>query len=301
MSKPDELEGAILSAVAYADIFHYPLTAQQIHRYLPVFASTLEEVQQVLMDSRLVRETLNCQAGYYTLAGRQSNLETFHKCSKRSAELWPLAMRYGQILHQLPFVRMTAVTGSLAADNEKGFDLDYLIVTSPGRLWLCRGIVMLLVRWASRSGLVICPNYFISQDSLALADQNLYTAHEIAQMVPISGMDIYWELRRLNPWVASYLPNSSGIPRQDITARNDVRKGITKRMVEEIMKLPLGAYVESWEMRRKLRKFKRIYPESSEAAFSPEYCKGHFGEYGKKSLSAYRQKLKELGVSQAPS
>jgi hypothetical protein len=70
-------------------------------------------------------------------------------------------------------------------DNESGRDLDFLVVTLPGRLWLCRGMAMLLVRLARRLGDELCPNYFITTQALAFPSQDLYSAHELVQMAPL--------------------------------------------------------------------------------------------------------------------
>ena len=90
----------------------------------------------------------------------------------------------------------------------------------PGRLWLCRGMVILLVRLARQLGHTLCPNYFLSERALALAEQSLYTAHELVQMVPVAGMPTYRTMRRLNQWADRFLPNaqeprSAGAPRDE--------------------------------------------------------------------------------------
>jgi hypothetical protein len=185
------LELAIMRTLAYADMFDYPLRPAEVHRYLVAEAASLQRVDQALRDSRLLRELTSQVDDYYALRGRTSLVRLRQERQQVSGGLWPRAARYGRLMAGLPFVRMVAVTGALAVNNvDRRVDLDYLVVTEPGRLWLCRALVILLVRWALLRGGVICPNYFISTSALSIAERSLYTAHELAQMVPISGMGV---------------------------------------------------------------------------------------------------------------
>jgi hypothetical protein len=79
-------------------------------------------------------------------------------------------------------------------------------------LWLTRALVIAIVRWAARRGVILCPNYFVTESALALPEHTLYTARELAQMTPLTGTDIYQQMRQLNDWSYHFLPNAVGPP-----------------------------------------------------------------------------------------
>jgi hypothetical protein len=289
----DGLEWATLQAIAYADIFHFPLTPAEVHRYLVSHRASLKEVQSLLANGRLVPHTLARRDDYFALAGRETAFDVRRRRAEVAASLWPRAVRYGQIIGNLPFVRMVAVTGALSVDNvEPDADVDYLIVTAPGRLWLCRALVVAIVRLAARRGDPLCPNYFLSENALVLDERNLFTAHEVVQMVPLSGMSTYRRLRQLNSWTAEYLPNGDGPPR--LANGTAFQTSTSKRAAEAMLRTPLFAPVEKWEMQRKVRKLNRQHPGAPEAAFSPDRCKGHFEGHGHRALDAFAERLQTL-------
>ena len=175
-SNAPPLQQAILHTLAYADVFDYPLTASEIHRYLVGVPSTLACVQETLNNT--LPKTYISQIGeYFTLPGREGLTETRARRTAHSAQIWPQAVAYGRRLANFPFVRMIALTGALAVQNvEEGADIDYFIVTEPGRLWVCRAMVIGLVHWAARSGVVICPNFFLAANALELPDLIMFSA-----------------------------------------------------------------------------------------------------------------------------
>ena len=289
-SGPKTLESAILRTTAYADVFDYPLTLVEIHRYLESIPADLPAVRMAV-DGLLQTGSLQHQDGYLMLPGRQAIVARRQERTAWCAQLWPKARYYGRLISRLPYVRMLAVTGALAMDNEAGRDIDYLVVTSPGRVWLCRALVILVVRWAARQGDIVCPNYLISENALAFSARNLYTAHELAQMTPLFNLDLYWKIRQANPWLGDFLPNAGGLPRPDISPIPPLAFRTPQRLAEGVLSTPPGDWLESWEMQRKQRKFARLFPPSREANFGPEWCQGHFGEYGQKTLAALTLKM----------
>ena len=190
---------------------------------------------------------------------------------------------------------MVAVTGALAMDNLADDDIDFLIVTEPGRLWLCRALVVAVVRAAALRGVELCPNYFLSEHALELEERNLFTAHEVTQMVPLSGIETYRRLRELNRWTETYLPNASGPPRR--LAPAEPRRRRTRRLLEGALRSRLASRLERWEMQRKIRKLGQRSNGHAEAAFGPDWCKGHFGDHGQVTLSRYHARLEQLGAS----
>lgn len=296
MADLEQIEAAIVRTVAYVDVFDYPLTADEVHRYLVETEAPAGTIHDILQNGRMVPHKLSRLDEYFMLPGREQIIETRRRRRHIADKLWPQAIRYGQALGALPFVKMVAVTGSLAVDNaEHNADIDYLVVTEPGRLWLTRALTLLYVRLAERHNITLCPNYFVTQDAMTFEPHNLYMARELAQMVPLTGLDIYNKMRRLNAWADSLLPNAAkDVPRAVPLPHTKPSKWFWKLM-ELGLRTPAGAWLEKWEMDRKIRKFKRQYNlEDTEAAFTPHWCKGHFDNHANRTLTAYSDRLQTL-------
>jgi hypothetical protein len=295
------IEAAIVRTVAYVDVFDYPLTAAEVQRYLLGVPASAETVNTILGNGHLVPHRLAQHQGYFTLPGREGIVATRQRRAAIAHEMWPHALRYGRTIASLPFVRMVAVTGSLAVNNvEPEADIDYLVVTANGRLWLCRALVILVVRLAARRGVALCPNYFLAERALNFQTRDLYTARELAQMVPIAGLELYQRMRQLNTWTAGFLPNAGGSPQRVMAVQPpSVAARFGRWLVQGVLQTPAGASLERWEMNRKIRKFTRQSHDTSrngtiESAFCPDWCKGHFENHGRRILETFDNQLRRI-------
>jgi hypothetical protein len=284
------LETAVWRTIAYSDVFDYPLRLSEIHHFLEGVPAGLAEVERVLANGRLCPRHLSYRAPYYMLPGRETIGPIRQRREAISQALWPAAVRYGRLVASLPFVRMVAVTGSLAVNNvdeRMGADIDYLIVTRNGRVWLSRAFIVAIVRLAARRGYDLCPNYILAETALAFPDQNLYTAHELLQMVPLYGLETYRQIRQVNTWVTQFMPNAARAPlnRPDLPAPY----ATMQRLLELPLTTPAGSWLDEWEMGRKIRKFGRRPNQNQEADFHKDWCKGHFDAHKGRILSAYQK------------
>lgn len=295
---PGRLERSILRTVAYSDVFDYPLSNNELHRYLDAVSATPEEVAET--SRRLAGSTICAEDNLVALAGREELFAVRRRRQLHAARMWPAARRWGRILGHLPLVRMVALTGALAMDNvETDADIDYLIVTEPGRVWLCRALVIQMVRAARLTGIVVCPNWLLAADALELGDRSLFVARELAQMVPLSGLDVYRRMRGLNRWTDAWLPNAARLPRPvQLTARP---RGRLARAAEGALLGRTGAAVENWERRRKTREILRAGRGSPELVLDTHQCKGHVDAHGERIRRAYADRLRALGLAPSES
>ena len=284
---------SIFHTLAYADIFDYPLTAPEVYRYLTSLKASLQEVNRALANKTLFAQVDE----YFMLRGREEIVETRKRRAKIASRLWPKAVRYGRIVGMLPFVRMVAVTGSLAMNNaEEGKDVDYMIVTAPEHLWTCRALSLLVARLAKLEGVSLCPNYIVTTNAMELNERSLYVAHELAQMIPLSGMETYRELRRLNAWIHDYLPHALMEPEIPQGLKRLEKPSALQRFLEFLFRLLFGNWLEKWEMDRKIARLTREQSSSFESYFSADVCKGHIDKHGENVVTALAVRLHEAAA-----
>jgi hypothetical protein len=285
------LSNAILHTAAYADVFDYPLTSTEIHRYLIGIRAPHEAVAHFLREVM----PLSKVGGYYSLPSREKLVETRRRRERIAAQLWPKAIEYGRLIARLPFVRMVAVTGALAVNNaEEGDDIDFLIVTEPGRLWFSRGLILLVRRLAALQGVTLCPNYLVSLRTLVFGDRSLYTAHEITQMVPLAGLDVYDQIRVQNAWVGRYLPNAHSAPAAPFNSSHTISRTLGRPAMEAVLRTKPFSTLERWEMNRKIRRLRCEQAASPESDFSADWCKGHVHRHRERTQAALDERLDQL-------
>lgn len=294
LAGPFAVDLAILRAVLYADVFDYPLTLDELHRYLPGEAPPVEALAAALVPSGggWLMAHIAHSGGYYCLADRTALAALRREREARALRLWRAARRFGRVVAHLPFVRMVAVTGALAMNNVKpDDDIDFLIVTAPGRVWLARAFAILVVRLARLAGVQLCPNYLLAETALAQERRDFFVAHELAQMIPLVDHARYRQMRAANAWTADFLPNASGAPRlePDLAPHG---LGLRIRCVlERALGGVFGDRLEQWERRRKTTKFRPQLERAGASAVLDELqVKGHFNDYGQRALEAYRSR-----------
>lgn len=297
--QPSNTEIAILKTLVYSDLFDFPLTERELHHYLMDDDASLERVQAHLRESAWLGQFTTRSNGYIAL--RPETPAIRHQRDEHSEALWNKSLRYGVWLAHVPFVRMVALTGALAVRNAHSADddLDYLIVTQDGRVWLTRLMIVALVRVARLWGVQICPNYVLAEGQLAQQRRDIYIAHELAQMLPISGHALYQQMRGQNSWSQAMLPNANHafFPIEDRTPRRVGR--FLQRLAELGLRGRLGDALERWEQNRKAQKFAReaAAHQHSAAIIDPHQVKGHFHDYGHYVMQRYDANLAKYGLS----
>lgn len=116
------------------------------------------------------------------------------------------------MLQFIPFIRLIALTGSLARkDVNKNSDVDLFIITLQNRLWTVRFAAIVILdlfnlRAKNESTRCrICLNRFLSDKNLLLSPQNLFHAQEYSQIVPLfDGNNYYQRFLQNNGWMKKY-------------------------------------------------------------------------------------------------
>ncbi len=207
-----DLQRSVLLTVLYADLFDFPLTQDELMERLVLRRASQQAICRCVRS--LTDRYLTASGPYVTWKGREHLVDLRRHRAGASRDLWPSAERYAEWLSRIPFVRMVAVSGSLAVENADAHsDVDLFCITEEKRLWLARFFIVALSKMTRLFPSVfpryLCPNYILARNALEVLDRNLYTAHEVAQALPLYGAQVHADFLHANPWIHAFLPYES--------------------------------------------------------------------------------------------
>jgi hypothetical protein len=105
----------------------------------------------------------------------------------------------------------------------------------------------------------LCMNYFIDEQHLEIREKNIFTATEIATVIPVRGNAAFNKFHLLNSWAKSYLPNYTARKgRNDESGKHWIKslaeKLLSNRFADRLENLLMKATLSRWQRKTQRRK-----------------------------------------------
>jgi len=297
----------ILKILLYYDIFSHPLKNEEIFTFLGENSISKQEVDNVLSSSS--KETENSfgeKDGFYYIKPNLDNISKRLLKEKYSMKVWKAARFVTHIIKRFPYVRAVMVTGSLSKNSsDKTSDLDFMVITAPGRLWISRTLLTLFKKiFLLNSYKYFCINYYVTENELEIKDRNVYTATEIATIKGTYNTILTNGFIEKNSWIKNYFPNyilcDPGMHTAGCRVTN--RDSILKTICESLIPSSFAEKMDVWLMRKTIdhRNKKYYYLDDEERNFrlmsTRNISKVHPDSVQKLILNTYTAKLKQFNL-----
>lgn len=213
------LAKSIIATIAYYDVFDYPLTPFEIWKYLLDDSLQTVGLQDVLdaLEIESVKRAIGTSQGMYFVQGRKMLVKRRLRRGKLAIGKLKGVRRLVFWLRYMPFVRMIALTGSLAMKNsEVSGDWDLLIVLRSGHIWTGRAVCTALLhifgkrRHSEDIADRACLNYWITTQSLEIITKDLFSSNEYFFITPLFGFQEFQKFQDKNQWIRRFRPQYHG-------------------------------------------------------------------------------------------
>lgn len=295
---PDSRSLAILHTLCYFDIFHYPLTAEEILQFTEraIAPVNLPVLMEDLIDRGLVWKT----GAFYALRNEPALAERRIAGNERAIMHLRKAQTVGRFLYRFPFVTAVGISGSLSKNFAAAdCDYDFFIITKPGRLWIARTIMHLYKKFSYLRGHQhwYCMNFYVDEAQLTLPDQNIFAAIECKTMLPVAGKPAMDAFFMANSWADEFLP----VAGWRTAERPDVSAPVLKRSIEKILgyllperlnRLLFRITAYRWQRKRKKAQT-NIKGLPLDLITNLHSARSNPGSFQEKVLAQYKQKVRE--------
>lgn len=253
------LARVIINTVRYFNLFDQPVTAVQLWRTqigadrFWLLTEVRAEAERLVQDKRL-----QTHQGFYFLPQRDALVRGWLRRHVLVQQKWKLTQRIVRRLQYVPFVRMIAMSGSLAAGNTRATsDLDLFVIVKSGRIWLARSGLLTMAQvlgrrrrhWDQQAPDKVCLNHYVTDTSLSISPDihNIYTAVLYQALISLTGHD--WQRRFLvanQDWMQQYVrhPQLSLVLTRHVIAGSRLGRRIVQYL-ETMLAEPLFDWLEA--------------------------------------------------------
>lgn len=286
----------MIEVLAYFDIFNFPVTEREMCNLLGL--SSLEFLQDIT--PLLNQKSCFRQQDYYSLCMQVNDLVKLRQEREVLAqEYFKQLKKYARIISSFPFVRGIAVSGSLSKGvMQKDGDIDFFVVTAPGRLWLCRSLLILYKKiMLLNSHKYFCLNYFIDTNNLTIIDKNIFTATEIFYLLPVYSADNTMpKFFKSNTWVYSFYEENTNRSADYFVENNSKAKMILEKLLNGAIGNRLEKLFHQFTLRKWLKTFGHFNREKFELTMrsTSGVSKHHPRDFQSKVLKMHKEKVESI-------
>jgi predicted nucleotidyltransferase len=227
----------ILAALAYFDMFDYPLTYGEIYLFLGEKHSATEfnEALNYLVAGKMIYQFDK----FYSLKNDYLIIIRRNRGNQKAAQMIVKAREVGRFLIKFPYVRGIGISGSLSKNfADERSDIDLFIITAKNRLWVARTLMHCFKKltFLVNKQHNYCMNYYIDEQQLQIAEKNIYTAIETDTLIPLEGDVVFEKFYTANSWTRNFLPNKT----LRLASAKPLKNHLLKSFIEFLLNNKLG-------------------------------------------------------------
>ncbi len=284
----------MLHTLAYFEVFSYPLTEEEVLAYSEAEAGAVRQHLQFLLAARKIFRF----GPYFQTKNDPSWVPRRLEQNERADQFLPIARHMARFIGSFPFIRGVFVSGSLSkhcmsADS----DIDFFLVTHPGRLWLARTLLVVFKKvFLLNSHKYFCVNYFVDTEHLEIEEKNRFAATETVTLLPMYGREEYAVFRQANRWAWAMFPNFPARPLHDVPLHT---RPFFKKIGEWLLGGRVGEWLDVQAMRGTVRfwrqKFRHLDADKFDTALKSRrhVSKHHPLHFQEKVLQAWERSMNE--------
>lgn len=247
---------SILKPIIYFSVFNHPLTQEEAFLFSEVTnKETVISELKTLTDEGVINKIDN----FFLLGNNPSHVKKRIHGNYEAKKVMPKVKKVASFISKFPFIKGVAVSGSLSKgyyDDES--DFDFFVITKTKRVWISRLFLAIYKRlFLNNSYKEFCVNYFVSTSTLEIEEKNVFTATEIATIIPLFGKTEFSNFYKANAWVRNYLPNIK--LEKNEAGIKDVKKPLFTSVLEFILNNPLGTFINYLVMKLISKRWKYRY------------------------------------------
>lgn len=222
---------------------------------------------------------------------------------------WKKARKIFWIMQVVPFSKLVMGSGSFSLGNtRKDSDIDLMIVAKKGRIWTVRTFFTLLTsflgvrRHKNKTEDKICLNHYITDKSLRIPFESIYTAHLYCHILSVynskEDRKLFRRFQEENKWMKKYLESYefSNLEGFRSIKRNKILNSISK-LFEFILSGKIGDYFEkkmSEIQTKRIKKDPLNMKKGGRITISNDQLEFHPNSHEANIIPEFNKRMKEL-------